>query len=82
MTINLPNKTITINDKADDDLKCFWFIESYVECTSMNLTSINLTECQTAQISVVQNSTSKLIFNICEPTFLLLLSFRNLENSE
>uniref|UniRef100_A0A8C8H3B5 Uncharacterized protein n=3 Tax=Oncorhynchus tshawytscha TaxID=74940 RepID=A0A8C8H3B5_ONCTS len=72
MTINLPNKTITINDKAEEDLKCFWFIESYVECTSMNLTSINLTECQTVQISVVENSTRKLIFNIsssmCEVT--------------
>ncbi|XP_071258158.1 adhesion G-protein coupled receptor G5 isoform X2 [Salvelinus alpinus] len=68
MTINMLNETITIKDKAEENLKCFWFIESYVECTPMNMTSINLTECQTVKISVVENSTSKLIFNITSST--------------
>ncbi|XP_029577775.1 adhesion G-protein coupled receptor G6 isoform X2 [Salmo trutta] len=65
---NILNKTITIIDKAEENLKCFWVIESYIECTPMNVTSINLTDCQTVPISVVENSTNKLIFNMSSST--------------
>lgn len=64
--ISMKNILITIIDKAEENLKCVWVIESYIECTPMNVTSINLTDCQTVPISVVENSTNKLIFNMCE----------------
>uniref|UniRef100_A0A4W5MAC9 Adhesion G protein-coupled receptor G4b n=1 Tax=Hucho hucho TaxID=62062 RepID=A0A4W5MAC9_9TELE len=73
MTIRIQKENITIKDKAEDILKCYWASsESYVDCTSMNVTSMNLTQCQTVQISEANNSISKFIFNIssskCEVT--------------
>lgn len=66
--ISMKNILITIIDKAEENLKCVWVIESYIECTPMNVTSINLTDCQTVPISVVENSTNKLIFNMSSST--------------
>ncbi|KAK6294729.1 hypothetical protein J4Q44_G00355590 [Coregonus suidteri] len=69
MTIKILQETITITDEANDNLKGYWASsECYVECTSMNLTSINLTECQTVQITEVKNSTNKFIFKISSST--------------
>ncbi|XP_064779444.1 adhesion G-protein coupled receptor G5-like isoform X1 [Oncorhynchus masou masou] len=69
MAMKILQENITIDDKAEDTLKCYWASrESFVECTSMNVTSMNLTDCRTVQISFVSHSISTFIFNISSST--------------
>ncbi|XP_045546304.1 uncharacterized protein [Salmo salar] len=69
MVLKILQEKITIIDKPEDTLKCYWASsESYIDCTSMNVTSMNQTGCWTAQISLVNNSISKFIFNISSST--------------
>ncbi|XP_021441659.2 adhesion G-protein coupled receptor G5 isoform X2 [Oncorhynchus mykiss] len=69
ISMKILQENITINDKAEDALKCYWASrESYVDCTSMNVTSMNLTDCRTVQISFASHSIGKFIFNISSST--------------